>query len=94
LDASAVRANGIKSLPNRFHQASGLNEVQWTYLGMLDGKRTASAVQEEFLKFFSDGRFTANQNGAPVTDPAAVKQVVDEFCKAAQKDFVRLGLMA
>jgi methyltransferase-like protein/cyclopropane fatty-acyl-phospholipid synthase-like methyltransferase len=94
LDPSAVRTNGIKSLPNRFHQASGLNEVQWTYLGMLDGKRTEAQVQQEFLQFFRDGRFTANQNGAAVTDESAVAKVVDEFCKAALKDFVRLGLMA
>ena len=93
LDATAVRANGIKSLPNRFHQTSGLNEVQWTYLGMLDGKRTTAQVQEEFLKYFRDGRFTANQNGSPVTDDSSVSKVVDEFCKAALKDFVRLGLM-
>ncbi len=93
LDPTAVRANGIKSLPNRFHQASGLNEVQWTYLGMLDGQRTAAQVQDEFIKYFRDGRFTANQNGSPVTDESAVKRVVEEFCSAAQKDFVRLGLM-
>jgi methyltransferase-like protein len=90
-DAAVV--NRVRSVPNVFHQISGVSDPQAALLALMDGTRTAAQLESAMIERFKDGSFTASQDGQPITDDAKLKDVVALFCANTARDFAATGLM-
>ncbi len=92
--AQLAVSQGLRTVPNTFHSVSGLNDVQAFLLGLMDGKTTLAQAQVALADKFAKGDFNATRDGQPITDPAALQEIIGNVAANTLADFARAGLLA
>ena len=91
--AQALAARGENWVPTRTHQAQGLQVVELGMIALMDGTRTQAQLIEAMLEGFATGRYTAQQDGKPITDREAQRGALTQFVTQALPNLQRHGLM-
>ena len=81
-------------VPNTFHSVSGINDVQMFLLKTFDGNTTLEQAEEALAAKFRAGDFNATRDGQPITDPAALAELLKNVTANTVTDFSRSGLLA
>jgi len=85
---------GQRVVPNTFHSVSGINDVQMFLLKTFDGNTTLEQAEEALAAKFRAGDFNATRDGQPITDPAALAELLKNVTANTVTDFSRSGLLA
>ncbi len=84
---------GQRVVPNTFHSVSGINDVQMFLLKTLDGNTTLAQAEQALAAKFKAGDFNATRDGQPITDPAALAELLRNVTVNTVNDFSRSGLL-
>jgi methyltransferase-like protein len=86
----ASRGNAVTNLR---HEEAQLNDVQRRILPYLDGTNDLAALTDKVVSQVAEGLLTVHDQGRPVSDPARLRQILDDAVRQNLPQLARLALL-
>ncbi|MCC6197672.1 MAG: class I SAM-dependent methyltransferase [Burkholderiales bacterium] len=87
-----MQADKGNAVTNLRHEPANLDEFSRQLVRHLDGTRDMDALRTSMEGLVFAGTLVIKRDGVPLTDPAAVRQVMDQALPAALKTLAKAGL--